>query len=72
MCLQKDAEQALVVAISCSAVLEDADDDDDGGQVHRVGVAFPLLQVQEQPTMGVFFFFFKVCPSTFKKQKQNF
>ncbi|XP_051916139.1 cytosolic 5'-nucleotidase 1A-like [Hippocampus zosterae] len=37
---QKDADHALVVAISCSAVLEDADD----GDVHRVGVAFPLLQ----------------------------
>ncbi|XP_061533070.1 uncharacterized protein LOC133402861 isoform X3 [Phycodurus eques] len=37
---QKDAEQALVVAISCSAVLEDTDD----GEVHGVGVAFPLLQ----------------------------
>ncbi|XP_077373865.1 cytosolic 5'-nucleotidase 1A [Festucalex cinctus] len=39
---QKDAEQALVVAISCSAVLEDAGDD--GDDVHGVGVAFPLMQ----------------------------
>ncbi|XP_061628646.1 D(4) dopamine receptor-like isoform X2 [Phyllopteryx taeniolatus] len=40
---QKDPEQALVVAISCSAVLEDTDD----GEVHGVGVAFPLLQAMQ-------------------------
>lgn len=66
MCLQKDAEQALVVAISCSAVL---DDDDDGGQVHRVGVAFPLLQVQEQPTWEFFFFFLKFVLQHLKNKK---
>ncbi|XP_054632504.1 cytosolic 5'-nucleotidase 1A [Dunckerocampus dactyliophorus] len=38
---QKDADQALVVAISSSAVFE-ASDDGDG--VHGVGVAFSLLQ----------------------------
>ncbi|XP_037109820.1 cytosolic 5'-nucleotidase 1B-like [Syngnathus acus] len=38
--MQKDAEKALVVAISCSAVLEDADD----GDVYAVGAAFALLQ----------------------------
>ncbi|KAM9814796.1 cytosolic 5'-nucleotidase 1A-like [Syngnathus typhle] len=37
---QKDAEKALVVAISCSAVLEDADD----GDGYAVGAAFALLQ----------------------------
>ncbi|XP_077424588.1 cytosolic 5'-nucleotidase 1A-like isoform X2 [Vanacampus margaritifer] len=37
---QKDAEQALVVAISCSAVFEDADN----GDVLGVGVAHPLMQ----------------------------
>ncbi|XP_049578444.1 cytosolic 5'-nucleotidase 1A [Syngnathus scovelli] len=38
--MQKDADKALVVAISCSAVLEDADD----GDVYAAGAAFALLQ----------------------------
>ncbi|XP_061780640.1 cytosolic 5'-nucleotidase 1A [Nerophis lumbriciformis] len=38
---QKDADQALVVAISSSAVFEAADE---GDEVHGVGVAFLLLQ----------------------------
>lgn len=42
--LQKDADLAVVVAVTTRAVFESADDD--GGDVYGVGVAFPLLQVR--------------------------
>ena len=42
--LQKDAERAVVVAVTSRAVFEaGADDGDDG---YGKGVAFPLLQVR--------------------------
>ncbi|XP_077601087.1 cytosolic 5'-nucleotidase 1A-like [Stigmatopora nigra] len=39
---QKDSSQALVIAISCSAVLEDTDEDD--GKDQSLGAALPLLE----------------------------
>lgn len=42
--LQKDADRAVVVAVTSRAVFESAADD--GGDVYGVGVAFPLLQVR--------------------------
>lgn len=41
---QKDADRALVVAVTCHAVFESSADD--GDNVFGMGVAFPLLQVR--------------------------
>lgn len=42
--LQKDADHAVVVAITSHAAFESGADD--GDEVYREGVAFPLLQVR--------------------------
>lgn len=43
---QKDADRAVVVAVTSRAVFESGADDGDG--VYRVGVAFPLLQALQR------------------------
>lgn len=42
--LQKDVDRAVVLAVTSHAVFESGSDD--GDDVYRVGVAFPLLQVK--------------------------
>ncbi|XP_039988362.1 cytosolic 5'-nucleotidase 1A [Xiphias gladius] len=47
---QKDADRAVVVAVTSRAVFESggADDDEDQDQVYEVGTAFPLLQALQR------------------------
>lgn len=43
--LQKDADHALVIAVTSNAAFEPGADED---EVYGVGIAFPLLQVRVQ------------------------
>lgn len=46
--LQKDADRALIVAVTSRSVFESGADDDGDEEVYKVGTAFPLLQVRVQ------------------------
>ncbi|XP_053281999.1 cytosolic 5'-nucleotidase 1B isoform X2 [Pleuronectes platessa] len=45
---QKDADRAVVVAVTSRAVFESGAEGDDGDEVYKVGTAFPLLQALQR------------------------